>query len=122
MNIETLIKNTIPIIDWDALIRQSNDKMIARKLLDIFIAQLLVAQKDINHYSKVGNLFRLDEALHKLLDACIYCCVPRLQEALKDFYQIVSSMGEIDRELLQVYLGEFNEQVDALLSIDYLPK
>ena len=116
MNAETIAENLVPIIDWDALLMQSSNEAVAKKLLELFIAQLPDAQKDINQYCKAGNLFRLDETLHKLLGACIYCGVPRLQEALEDFNQIVVCMGEVDRELLQVYLDEFNEQADALLA------
>jgi hypothetical protein len=116
MNTETTVENTIPVIDWDALFCKSNNKTAAKKLLGLFMAQLPDGRKDVNRYTKAGNLFKLDETLHKLLGGCIYCCVPRFQEVLEDFNQVVVCMGEVDRELLQIYLDEFNEQTDALLA------
>jgi Zn-dependent M32 family carboxypeptidase len=121
MNTGILVDNTMLVVDWKASVKKAGGNKSAEKLLALFVEQLPDAQKIINEYTQAGKekIAKLDEALHRLRGASCYSIMPRLQETLIDFNRLVVAMKEekahYDHALLQIYLEEFNDEVDALL-------
>jgi HPt (histidine-containing phosphotransfer) domain-containing protein len=103
------------IIDWNELIERMNSEAAAKQLLALFIKQLPESQTHINQHVATGNLSQLDAALHRLLGACSYAGTPKLRVVVAEFNGVVRCMSAADPVLLNEYLNEFNEQVDAVM-------
>lgn len=113
MNNESVIDKQ-PSIDWRLSIKlANNNKELAKDLLEMYINDLPRANEVIQNTFRQKQYSELQNQVHRLHGASCYCGVTRLKALL-------SKMEFAAREKLypqfEVLLGEFNEEVNNVLS------
>lgn len=81
---------------------------IHNELLTLFVQQLPEAQAAINTAFQQQENKQLADQLHKLLGACVYCKLPRLQKALETFIQHLRANKVLDTAMLEQLNQEIN--------------
>lgn len=103
--------NNLPIIDWD-FGKKLNEQSpgLTNELLQLFIAQLPAQLTAINKAFQTKNIIELENQLHKLHGACVYCGLVRLKMAIKKCAAAIKQRPTLSPSLLD----EMNREIDLI--------
>lgn len=73
-----------PAIDWPLCVQKmSNNETAAKDYLARFVKELPLEKKTFKQLTNKKDIHGIEKAAHKLLGACCFCGVPRLEEKLR---------------------------------------
>ena len=113
---------TLNPIDWEACVKQSNNKpKLAEELLGMLALELPTFITAITTHLKDGDIAQLSHQIHRLHGACCYCGAIRLKQLL---HEVEVDIHHYDRTTLeqkvQLILEEVKRVQHALSEKSYL--
>jgi HPt (histidine-containing phosphotransfer) domain-containing protein len=105
------MQQTLPIIDWNEVIRITGSKANAIYLLNLLLVNLHKDLEELKMLYHESNWDCLKQKLHKLRGGLSYCGVPRLKNLV---IQIESDLKNNVTESIPTLLTQFESEVNLL--------
>lgn len=107
--------NDLPIVDWGQgnQLAENADEL-TKELLLMFLQHLPETQSGINQAFADKDAKSLDNQLHKLQGACVYCGLLRLKAAVVNLSKTLKSDSNNFPD--QALLDQVNQEMDAIVA------
>lgn len=113
MSMENVIDHQSSI-DWNLSVKlANNNKVLAKELLEMFMAELPKASGKIHEAYEGNNMNELQTQVHKLHGAACYCGVTKLKDILA---RMEFTIKERLYDQFSDSLIQFDEEVNSILT------